>query len=156
MIRAYAPLVGLTLARSWPPADPVAVFAPGPHERSLTGDDLELAEYRAMSAAAASLIDEALDAGSPRAVVAVDVPEAVFADAAPVVPGVILAAAVLDPLRVASIHIDDPEGFAQLPRARDEAAAALTGSDLLWFSSAEVDQLIELLAQLGADDGLDG
>src|SRR5699024_5698275 len=100
MIRAYAPLVGLTLARSWPPADPVAVFAPGPHERSLTGDDLELAEYRAMSAAAASLIDEALDAGSPRAVVAVDVPEAVFADAAPVVPGVVLAAAVLDPLRV--------------------------------------------------------
>src|SRR5690606_11460350 len=71
MIRAYAPLVGRTFAGAWPLRDAVAVFAPGPQERALTGEDLEIAEYRAMSAAAASIIDEALAVGSPRAVLAV-------------------------------------------------------------------------------------
>ena len=77
MIRAYAPLVGRTFAGAWPLRDAVAVFAPGPQERRLTGEDLEIAEYRAMSAAAASIIDDALAAGSPRAVIAVDVPDEV-------------------------------------------------------------------------------
>ena len=156
MIRAYAPLVGRTFAGAWPLRDAVAVFAPGPQERRLTGEDLEIAEYRAMSAAAASIIDDALAAGSPRAVIAVDVPDEVFAGAREALPGVVLAAAVPAPEAVASVHIDDPDGFARLPEDRDGAAAALLDSDLLWFASAEIDQLVELLAQLGTDDGLDG
>lgn len=156
MIRAYAPLLGRTLAAVWPPATPVAVFAPGPHQRTLTGDDQEIAEYRAMSVAAASLAEDALDAGSPRAVIAVDVPEAALASARQVVPGVVLGEAVIDPLRVASVHIDDPDGFAQLPDDREAALEALADSDLLWFSSAEVDQLVELLAQPVADDWFQG
>lgn len=155
MIRAYAPLVGRTFASVWPFAGPLTVFAPGPQERRLTGDDLEVAEYRAMSAAAASIADEALTASSPRAVVAVDLPDAALADAAEVVAGVVMGSAEVDPHLVASVHIDDPDGFAALPEERDSAVSALAGSDLLWFDSAEVDQLIELLAQLGADDRLE-
>lgn len=156
MIRAYAPFVGRTFASAWPLRGPHTVFAPGPQERRLTGDDLELAEYRAMSAAAASIADDAVTQGSPRAVVAVDVPATALTDAAEVVAGVVMGTADVDPLRVASVHIDDPEGFAGLPEDRDGALTALAGSDLLWFDSAEVDQLVELLAQLGADDRFEG
>lgn len=156
MIRAYAPFVGRTFVSAWPLSGPHTVFAPGPQERRLTGDDLELAEYRAMSAAAASIADDAVTQGSPRAVVAVDVRATALTDAAEVVAGVVMGAADVDPLRVASVHIDDPEGFAGMPEDRDGALTALAGSDLLWFDSAEVDQLVELLAQLGADDRFEG
>lgn len=155
MIRAYAPLVGRTFASEWPVSGPLTVFAPGPRERLLTGDDLELAEYRAMSAAAASIADDAVTAGSPRAIVAVDVADTALADAAEVVAGVIMGAAEVDPRLVASVHIDDPEGFTELPEDHDAAVSALAGSDLLWFDSAEIGQLVELLAHLGADDRLE-
>lgn len=156
MIRAYAPFTGQTFAATWPIGDPVTVFAPGPQERRLTGDDLELGEYRAMSAAAASVSDAAVRAGCPRAVVAVDLTEDALSDAAEVVAGVVMGTATIDPLRAASVHIDDPEGFASLPEDREAALAALADSDLLWFDSAEIGQLVELLGQLGADDGLEG
>lgn len=155
MIRAYAPFTGQLFAATWPMDDPVAVFAPGPQERRLTGDDLELAEYRAMTAAAASVSEDALRSGSPRAVVAVDLPDDAVSAATEVVAGVVVGTATIDPLRTASVHIDDPEGFAALPEDRDAALTELAGSDLLWFDSAEIGQLIELLAQLGADDGLE-
>lgn len=155
MIRAYVPLVGHIFASTWPNSETLTAFAPAPRERQLTGEDFEVAEYRAMSAAAASIAEDALAAGSPRAVIAVDLPDTALADAAEVVAGVVVGAAPIDPSRVASVHIDDPEGFAQLPTEREAALTALGESDLLWFDSAEVDQLVELLTHLSAHDGLD-
>ncbi|WP_029089655.1 DUF6912 family protein [Brevibacterium album] len=157
MIRAYLPLTGLALAAQWPSPAPALAFAPGSAQRALRGEEAEVWEHRAMAAAAASIAEEALDAGCPRAVIACDIPLGADRGAQEVIPGIVAIPGVsADPSRVASVHIDDPEGFGELPPEREAALAALAGSDLLWFDSAEVGDLVELFGQMLPDEGLEG
>ncbi|GAA2086595.1 DUF6912 family protein [Brevibacterium salitolerans] len=157
MIRAYLPLTGIELARQWPALAPAVALAPGRSQRALGGEEAEVWEYRAMLAAAASIAEDALAAGCPRAVLACDLPDGADTAAVPVTEGVVaIPETVVDPARVVSVHIDDPEGFGLLPEDRAQALAALAESDLLWFDSGEVGDLVELFGQLGADDGLEG
>lgn len=145
MARVYIPLTLAALAAEWPSLSPRPAFLPAKPLRALTGEALEEAEYRACEAAAAFVVDEALAAGSPRAVIASDVPDALCADAADAIPGVVVTPPlVAERTAIASVHIDEPEEFAAAAAASaQEASEALSAADLLWYDSEEIDHLVE-------------
>lgn len=140
--RAYVPLTLQDLARMWPELDQVVAWSPTPPEETSSKDDVEEAEYFAMLAAAASVVDAALAQGSPRVVLACDIEPA--EDPASPVDGLLAHPGIsVDPTRVVSAHVDDPELVAALPADREEAAEALADSALLWFDVSEIAQLLE-------------
>ncbi|MFB9777832.1 DUF6912 family protein [Brevibacterium otitidis] len=152
-VRAYVPLTSQHLAAAWPQITDVLAFAPDADGRALRSDAGEEAEFSAQMTAAEACLDEALRTGSTRVVIACDIP-ALGAQVRPVGAGLeVFGPLSIDPSRVVSFHIDDPEVVAALPDDGEAAAEMLRSSPLLWFDASEVGDLLEAFGQHPLDGG---
>ncbi len=146
-IRAYIPFTVSELAAQWPHPTVSTAFAPDAAARALRGDDLEEAEWLAMSAAAAQAGQRAVEGHSPaelRAVLAVDVDPA---HEEPIAPGISLVTIDAGDLDIASVHADEPAVAARLSGEAAHDERVYDEASLLWYAPAEVSGLLDTLAQ---------
>lgn len=145
-VRAYVPLTDRSLRAAWPHLTEALGFAPDVRPGSLRGEELEEAEWIALSTAAEVVLDTAVEQRCGRVVLACDLPADLRSR--PVSTGVVaLGPAALDPACVVSAHIDDPALVAALPDDPAAAADALRDGGLLWYDVSEIDELVEALGQ---------
>ncbi|MFE2656406.1 MULTISPECIES: DUF6912 family protein [unclassified Brevibacterium] len=146
-VRCYIPTTLAALAAGLQTATAVA---PDAAAAQLRGEDLDEAEFTAMSIAAALAADEALGSGaesaSPRAVVAYDAPATSGRE--PLAPGFdALTLTRVDADRIVSVHLDEAaEWDAALELAATQGTEAagdrLGDSDLLWYDRTELGDLL--------------
>ncbi|RBP66156.1 hypothetical protein DFO66_10399 [Brevibacterium sanguinis] len=147
-IRCYIPTTLSALARGLGPAHAVAPDARG---RGLRGEEGEAEEFDALCiaaglAAAEALSPETAAEGSPRAVLAYDAAETT--GHVTLIEGFdLLRLDAVDPARIVSIHVDEPEVWEQavaLAEAEGTEAAEdrLGESDLLWYDVTELPDLL--------------
>ncbi|MCM1014112.1 MULTISPECIES: hypothetical protein [unclassified Brevibacterium] len=146
-VRCYIPTTLAALAAG---LQSVTAVAPDAAAAQLRGDDLDEAEFTAMSIAAALAADEALGSGaesaSPRVVVAYDAPSTTGRE--PLAPGFdALTLTRVDEDRIVSVHLDeasDWEAAIELAAAHGAEAAGdrLGESDLLWYDRTELRDLL--------------
>ncbi|WP_166825710.1 DUF6912 family protein [Brevibacterium limosum] len=152
-IRCYIPTT-LTALRS--ALTDVRAVAPDAQGRSLRGEEFETAEFDAMCIAAALAANAVFapaetDAGTEavperRVIVAYDAPES--SPAEPLTAGFELITVVdVDMTRVASFHLDEDVVWDDAVRLAEETGASaaedrLGASDLLWYDSSELSQLL--------------
>ncbi|MGJ7540756.1 DUF6912 family protein [Brevibacterium luteolum] len=146
-VRAYVPVTSHHLVSAWPAITDVLAFAPDANGRALRSDAGEEAEFTAQMTAAEACLDEALRTGGSRVVIACDIP-VLGTQVRSVGAGLeAFGPFSVDPSRVVSFHIDDPEVVAALRDDQEAAAALLRSSPLLWFDASEVGDLLEAFAQ---------
>lgn len=152
-IRCYIPTT-LTALRAT--LSDVRAVAPDAQGRSLHGEEFESAEFDAMCIAAALAANAVFApaetetgteaAPERRVIVAYDAPES--SPAEPLTEGFeLITLAEVDMARVASFHLDEDavwEKAVQLADDADSSAAEdhLGASDLLWYDSSELEQLL--------------
>ncbi|MGC2940327.1 MULTISPECIES: DUF6912 family protein [unclassified Brevibacterium] len=152
-IRCYIPTT-LTALRST--LTDVRAVAPDAQGRSLRGEEFETAEFDAMCIAAALAANAEFDpaetdavaeaAPERRVIVAYDAPESSPAEL--LTDGFeLITLAEVDMTRVASFHLDEDVVWDEAVRLAEETGASgaedhLGASDLLWYDSSELDQLL--------------
>ena len=152
-IRCYIPTTLTALRSTLTDARAVAPDAQG---RSLRGEEFESAEFDAMCIAAAlaanavfapAETETGTEAAPERRVIAAyDAPES--SPAEPLTEGFeLFTLAEVDMARIASFHLDEDavwEEAVQLAEDADSSAAEdhLRASDLLWYDSSELEQLL--------------
>lgn len=152
-IRCYIPTT-LTALRST--LTDVRAVAPDAQGRSLRGEEFESAEFDAMCIAAALAANAvfapaetetgAEAASEQRVIVAYDAPES--SPAAPLTEGFeLITLAVVDMARVASFHLDEDVVWDEAVQLAEDAGSSaaedhLGASDLLWYDSSELEQLL--------------
>lgn len=152
-IRCYVPST-LTALRS--PLTDVRAVAPDAQGRSLRGEEFESAEFDAMCIAAALAANAVFDpaetqtgieaAPERRVIVAYDAPESSPTET--LTEGFdLISLGDVDMTRVASFHLDEDvvwDEAVQLAEQSGPSAAEdrLGASDLLWYDSSELEQLL--------------
>ncbi|WAL40352.1 hypothetical protein BRM1_00280 [Brevibacterium sp. BRM-1] len=144
-LRAYAPLTLPQLAAAWPDPQIPLAYAPDAAGRALSGDDLEEAEWLALSAAAEHAAREAAAGGRLRAVLAVDVTGA--QETALGAGLVAVAPAEASEIAIVSAHLDEPGLAARLGRGQEADAQALSEAALLWYDPSELRDVLDGLPQ---------
>lgn len=142
-IRAYAPFTLAELRSTWPQTPIDHAFAPDAAARGLTGDDLEEAEWLALSAAAA----KAGETGAARAVLALDIDASTEQQLAPGLSLIRPTAAT----HVISAHVDEIDVVTRLAEHPESAQEILQEAGLLWYDVSELDELIDSLAEQPLD-----
>lgn len=152
-IRCYVPTT-LTALRS--PLTDVRAVAPDAQGRSLRGEEFESAEFDAMCIAAALAANAVFDPAETqtgteavperRVIVAYDAPESSPSET--LTEGFdLISLGDVDMTRVASFHLDEDvvwDEAVQLAEDSGPSAAEdrLGASDLLWYDSSELEQLL--------------
>ncbi|MGR6089280.1 DUF6912 family protein [Brevibacterium sp. CSND-B09] len=152
-IRCYIPTT-LTALRST--LTDVRAVAPDAQGRRLRGEEFESAEFDAMCIAAALAANAVFApaeaetgteaAPERRVIVAYDAPES--SPAAPLTEGFeLITLADVEMVRIASFHLDEDavwDEAVQLAEDADSSAAEdhLGASDLMWYDSSELEQLL--------------
>ena len=152
-IRCYVPTT-LTALRS--PLTDVRAVAPDAQGRSLRGDEFESAEFDAMCIAAALAANAVFDpaetrtgteaAPERRVIVAYDAPESSPTET--LTEGFdLISLGDVDMTRVASFHLDEDVVWDEAVQLAEESGPSaaedrLGASDLLWYDSSELEQLL--------------
>ena len=152
-IRCYVPTT-LTALRS--PLTDVRAVAPDAQGRSLRGEEFESAEFDAMCIAAALAANAVFDpaetqtgteaAPQRRVIVAYDAPES--SPVEPLTEGFdLISLGDVDMTRVASFHLDEDVVWDEAVQLAEESGPSaaedrLGASDLLWYDSSELEQLL--------------
>ena len=152
-IRCYIPTT-LTALRSM--LTDVRAVAPDAQGRSMRGEEFESAEFDAMCIAAALAANAVFDpaetepgtdaAPERRVIVAYDAPES--SPTEPLTEGFdLISLGEVDLPRVASFHLDEDVVWDEAVRLAEEtgpdaAEVHLGASDLLWYDSSELEQLL--------------
>ena len=152
-IRCYVPTT-LTALRS--PLTDVRAVAPDAQGRSLRGDEFESAEFDAMCIAAAMAANAVFDpaetrtgteaAPERRVIVAYDAPESSPTET--LTEGFdLISLGDVDMTRVASFHLDEDVVWDEAVQLAEESGPSaaedrLGASDLLWYDSSELEQLL--------------
>ena len=152
-IRCYVPTT-LTALRS--PLTDVRAVAPDAQGRSLRGEEFESAEFDAMCIAAALAANAVFDppetqtgteaAPERRVIVAYDAPESSPTET--LTEGFdLISLGDVDMTRVASFHLDEDVVWDEAVQLAEESGPSaaedrLGASDLLWYDSSELEQLL--------------
>ena len=152
-IRCYVPTT-LTALRS--PLTDVRAVAPDAQWRSLRGEEFESAEFDAMCIAAALAANAVFDpaetqtgteaAPERRVIVAYDAPESSPTET--LTEGFdLISLGDVDMTRVASFHLDEDVVWDEAVQLAEESGPSaaedrLGASDLLWYDSSELEQLL--------------
>lgn len=152
-IRCYVP-TKLTALRS--PLTDVRAVAPDAQGRSLRGEEFESAEFDAMCIAAALAANAVFDpaetqtgteaAPERRVIVAYDAPESSPTET--LTEGFdLISLGDVDMTRVASFHLDEDVVWDEAVQLAEESGPSaaedrLGASDLLWYDSSELEQLL--------------
>ena len=152
-IRCYVPTT-LTALRS--PRTDVRAVAPDAQGRSLRGEEFESAEFDAMCIAAALAANAVFDpaetqtgteaAPERRVIVAYDAPESSPTET--LTEGFdLISLGDVDMTRVASFHLDEDVVWDEAVQLAEESGPSaaedrLGASDLLWYDSSELEQLL--------------
>lgn len=152
-IRCYVP-TKLTALRS--PLTDVRAVAPDAQGRSLRGEEFESAEFDAMCIAAALAANAVFDpaetqtgteaAPERRVIVAYDAPESSPTET--LTEGFdLISLGDVDMNRVASFHLDEDVVWDEAVQLAEESGPSaaedrLGASDLLWYDSSELEQLL--------------
>ena len=152
-IRCYVPTT-LTALRS--PLTDVRAVAPDAQGRSLRGEEFESAEFDAMCIAAALAANAVFDSAETqtgteaaperRVIVAYDAPESSPTET--LTEGFdLISLGDVDMTRVASFHLDEDVVWDEAVQLAEESGPSaaedrLGASDLLWYDSSELEQLL--------------
>lgn len=120
-------------AAAWPNLGKRTVFFLTESAQTLRGDDLDYAEWRAMTAAATAAAASAAASGAARIVAAADVE---VSGASNVDDQIAVSTASIPAASIVSFHVDE---HLRHSSTEDE----LIEQDLLWFAPSEIDQLLE-------------